>query len=131
MRDPTDWHRTVPRLGLGGMALQLANHCSVRQWDGQQLTLQVDPGCQGLLGSKAEAGLAEALGRWLGSPVVLRLEVEGARDEAPAETPAQRAARAAAQRQDEAVAAMRADPVVEAVGEVLDAELIEESIRPV
>jgi DNA polymerase-3 subunit gamma/tau len=130
-RDPTDWHRTVPGLGLGGMALQLANHCSVRRWDGQVLTLQVEPGCQGLIGSKAEAGLAEALGRWLGKPLVLRLETVAGHDAVARETPAQRTARAAAQRQDEAVAAMRSDPVVKAVEEVFDAELIEETIRPV
>jgi DNA polymerase-3 subunit gamma/tau len=125
-RDPTDWHRVVPELRLGGMTLQLANHCSVRHWDGRQLRLDVDPSCQGLIGSKAEAGLTEALAAWLGQAVTLQLAAR----ETANETPAQRAARQETARRESAVAAMRADPVVKAVEERFDAQLVEDSVRP-
>jgi DNA polymerase-3 subunit gamma/tau len=110
------------------MARQLASHCSVGSWDGRELRLDVDPACQSLIGSKAERGLGEALQRWFGKPVSLKLAINSA--SADAETPAQREARQAAARQEAAMGAMREDPVVQAVVEHFDGELVEDSIRP-
>ncbi len=122
-----DWHRVIAQLELGGMAAQLAGNCSLGQWDGEALELRVDPACAGLVGSKAEAGLRAALRDYARRELRITLVVAAA----DVETPAQRAQREHAQRQRDAVEAMRNDPLVRAVAENFDAELVEDSIRPV
>jgi DNA polymerase-3 subunit gamma/tau len=121
-----DWHRTVDRLGLGGIALQLARHCVVESWDGTLLRLALDPAHANLLGSRAEDRLKEAVGRLAGRPVGLRV----ATGPVTAETPAQRAERADVERRAAALAAMRSDEVVQALAQQLDARLIEDSVVP-
>ena len=44
----------MERLGLGGIALQLARNCVVESWDGALLRLTLDPSHGHLLGSRAE-----------------------------------------------------------------------------
>jgi DNA polymerase-3 subunit gamma/tau len=125
--DLADWHGTVEQLQLGGMALQLARNCAVAGWDGRRLELTLDPAHGHLLGSRAEDRLRDALGRLVGGPVELR--VTAARVDA--ETPARRAERADAQRREAALAAMRADEVVQALEQQFDARLLEDSVVPV
>jgi len=125
--DFADWHGTVDRLGLGGMALQLARNCTVQSWDGEVLGLALAPAHAHLLGSLAEERLKDALGRLAGRPVPLRVAV----GEVSGETPAQRADRAGAERRAAAVEAMRSDSVVQALAEQFDARLLEESVAPV
>ena len=124
--DLSDWHAVLAQLGLGGMAAQLANNCTLGRWDGKSLELCVDPACEGLVGSKAEAGLHAALGKYLQQDLQLKLIVVAA----DAETPAQRTQREREQRRQQAVEAMRNDPLVQALEEKFDAELVENSIRP-
>jgi len=124
--DFADWHGTVERLGLGGMALQLARNSVVESWDGERLTLALDPSHSHLLGSRAEERLKDALGRLSGRAIGLR--VAAAR--ADGETPAQRAERFGLERREAALAAMRSDEVVQALAEHLDARLLEDSVVP-
>jgi DNA polymerase-3 subunit gamma/tau len=121
-----DWHGTVERLGLGGMALQLARNCLVESWDGELLRLTLDPSHGHLLGSRAEDRLKEAIGRLAGRPVGLRI----ATALVTAETPAQRAERAGVERREAALAAMRSDEVVQALAQQFDARLLEDSVVP-
>jgi DNA polymerase-3 subunit gamma/tau len=125
--DLTDWHAVLPRLGLGGMAAQLANNCTVVGWDGKRLELQLAPVCQSLLGSRAETSLRSALAGLVGGELELRITV----GEPATETPAQRSERNRAEAQQRAVETMRQDPVVKVLEEQFDAELMEDSIRPV
>jgi DNA polymerase-3 subunit gamma/tau len=124
--DLDDWHATLESLGLGGMAAQLASHCSVAAWDGKRLLLHLDPAFQNLIGSKAERTLAQALRRQAGDRLELKIEARAPQGE----TPAQRAERDREQRQAGAIDALRRDPVVEALTERFEAELLEESVRP-
>jgi DNA polymerase-3 subunit gamma/tau len=125
--DLADWHSTVEALRLGGMALQLARNCAVVGWDGRRLELTLDPAHAHLLGSRAEDRLRDALGRLVGSPVELRVTTA----RVDAETPAQRAERADVARREAALAAMRADEVVQALAQQFDARLLEDSVVPV
>jgi DNA polymerase-3 subunit gamma/tau len=125
--DFADWNATVERLGLGGMALQLARNCTVQSWDGEVLGLALEPAHGHLLGSLAEERLKDALGRLAGRPLRLRVAV----GEVSGETPAQRADRASAERRAAAVEAMRSDGVVQALAEQFDARLVEEGVAPV
>ena len=124
--DFADWHAIVEQLGLGGMALQLARNCIVRSWDGELLTLALEPAHGHLLGSLAEERLKDAIGRLAGRPVRLRV----AAGEVSGETPAQRADRASVERRQAAVEAMRSDEMVQALAERFDARLLEDSVLP-
>ena len=122
---PSDWHAFLPRLGLSGMAAQLAGHVVVDGWDGNVLALDVDPACSGLIGTLAEQRLQEAVAKTLGRPVTLRL-----RARAPAaETPAMRSARNRQARKEQAAADLSADPLVRSAQELFDAEIVPGSIR--
>jgi len=107
-----DWHGFVRRLGLKGMAAQLAENSLFESWDGGRLSLRVDPACSSLIGSLAERRLQEAVGEMIGQPV-----------------PAQRAAREQRARQAATEADIAADPLVVAVQETFEAEIVADSIR--
>jgi len=123
----SDWHGFVSRLGLKGMTAQLADNCAFDAWDGKQLSLRLDPVCQGLVGSLAEQRLQEAVAEAVGTTVSLQLTVEASEQE----TPAQRQAREARVRQEETEADISADPLVLGVQENFDADIVPESIRPI
>jgi len=123
--DFSDWHGFVRRLGLKGMAAQLAENCVFDAWDGKQLSLRLDPVCSGLIGSLAERRLQESVTATAGQPVVLHLAVEASADE----TPAQREAREQRVRQEATEADISADPLVLGVQEAFDAEIVPDSIR--
>ena len=124
--DFSDWHCVLPRLQLAGMAAQLANHSMIRGWDGATLTLAVDDICASMIGSMAEERLHAALNHYVGGELKLEL-VNGA----ASDTPAERAAQARQQRQEKAETDIVADPLVQAMQDTFDAELVEDSIRPV
>ncbi len=120
-----DWHELIPRLSLGGMSAQLAAHCSMEKWQHDKLNLHLDPVCEGLLGSMAEERLQQAIDNYCGKHVELVFNI----GHAEAETPAQRAERARCEKEAAAVTAMQNDPLVQALEEKMDAELIVDSVR--
>jgi len=105
---------------------ELAHHCALAAWDGERMTLQLDPARAQLRTPRGEQALARALEAWAGRPVRLTLATEAP----PTETPAARAARSAAERQQEAEQAIAADPHVEALRQAFDAEIEPGSVRP-
>jgi len=125
LTDFSDWHGLLNRLGIKGMAAQLADNCVVHSWDGRQLSLRVDPACSGLIGSLAEQRLHEALSEAAGHTLILKLAAELTQDE----TPAQREAREQRARQDATEADISGDPLVLAMQETFDAEIVPDSIR--
>ena len=123
--DFSDWRGFVQDLGLKGMAAQLAENCVFDAWDGKRLTLRLDPACSSLIGSLAERRLQEAVAATIGQAVVLRV-VAGLVGE---ETPAQHGAREQRARQAATEADIAGDPLVVAVKETFDAEIVPDSIR--
>ena len=123
--DFSDWRGFVQGLGLKGMAAQLAENCVFDAWDGKRLTLRLDPACSSLIGSLAERRLQEAVAAAIGQAVVLRV-VAGLVGE---ETPAQHGAREQRARQAATEADIAGDPLVVAVKETFDAEIVPDSIR--
>lgn len=129
--DLNDWHEALPILGLKGMAMQLASHCRVHKWDGSLLELKVDSECTGLLGSRAEDTLKQALESGLGHTVNLKLSLVEPDEVVPdEETPAQRQARLADERKAAAVEDVKNDPVAREIEQRFDAELVESSVQP-
>ena len=123
--DLSDWHGFVRRLGLKGMTAQLADNCVLDSWDGKALSLKVDPVCRGLIGSLAERRLQEAISEAVGHAVSLQLQVQ----EAEEETPAQREAREKRERHEATAADIAGDPLVLALQDTFDAEIVADSIR--
>ena len=107
------------------MAAQLADNCVFEDWNGKQLALRVDPVCSGLIGSLAEQRLQEAVSATAGQAVTLQLSAQASEEE----TPAQREARETRARQEATEADISGDPLVLAMQETFDAEIVPDSIR--
>lgn len=123
--DLQDWHQVLPRLGLGGLSSQLAAHCTVKSWQNDELVLALSSGGAALAGSMAEKKLQDALENYLGRPLKMRIELEDRNEE----TPAQTAERQQRENQSAAVRAMQNDPMVQALEEGFDAELLVDSVK--
>jgi DNA polymerase-3 subunit gamma/tau len=123
--DFADWRGFIAGLGLKGMAAQLAENCVFDTWDGKRLALRLDPACSSLIGSLAERRLQEAVAAAIGQTVVLRVAAGPLGEE----TPAQHWAREQRARQAETEADIAVDPLVVAVKETFDAEIVPDSIR--
>jgi DNA polymerase-3 subunit gamma/tau len=121
-----DWHRLVDRLRVGGIASQLAHHCSLLDWSQGRLTLGLDPGAEQLRSPGTEERLRSALESILGAPLKLAIQVSRPEHE----TPAQRLGREREERQREAVDTMEQDPVALRLRERLDAQWLPGSIEP-
>jgi DNA polymerase III subunit gamma/tau len=121
-----DWQRLVDRLGVGGMASELAHHCGFLAFAEGRLSLSLDPAAEHLGSRGIVDSLRGALEKALGGP--LKLEIQVARPNQ--ETPAQRRTRGQDERRQAALDAMESDPVAQRVREQLDAQWVPGSIEP-
>ncbi|MDX1594113.1 MAG: DNA polymerase III subunit gamma/tau C-terminal domain-containing protein, partial [Gammaproteobacteria bacterium] len=121
-----DWHARVAVLRLGGMARQLANHCTLVREDERAVVLRLDPSGEQLRTPRGEQALERALREALGRDVKLTIEV----GEVEAETPAARATRENEERQRAAEQSIASDPHVQALREAFGAEVEPGSVRP-
>lgn len=121
-----DWHQLVAQLKLNGMARELAQHCEMRQLSAGCCLLRLSPAHRHLQMKPAPERLQQALGDYLGRPVVVTIELE----EIETDTPAVAVERDRREKQDAAIAAIEQDPFVRDVIEQFDASLIETSIKP-
>lgn len=122
-----DWSVLLERMNLSGMVRELAQHCVMRKMEGRCVELLLSPTHRHLLSRSSQDRLQQALVGLLGSGAQVKVDIE----DAQVETPAALANRQRRQAQDLAVAAIESDPVVRDVIELMDASLIESSIRPV
>ncbi len=125
---PSDWSETVIRLGLSGVAQQLAVNCTLAGCTGRVWKLGLDPAHSQLLTAAAQKRIQDALRRLHGDPG-LRLNIEVGGGDGP--TPAQHDADERARRQQEAVQAVEKDPNVRALRDRFGAQLFTDSIKPV
>ncbi len=126
LANTADWHRLVDRLGVGGMASQLAHHCGFIGLGDGRLTLSLDPGCEQLRSPGTEERLRAALEAVLGAP--LRLELRVARPDQ--ETPAERRAREQEARRTAAAETLDADPAARRLRDQFDGQWVPGSIEP-
>ncbi|MGF1525952.1 MAG: DNA polymerase III subunit gamma/tau [Candidatus Competibacterales bacterium] len=121
-----DWAAIVPRLGLGGLAQQLATHSTLKGVAGGVVTLALDDGF--VRTKPAEARLAAALGQYYGRDITL--VIDEAPPEAVGETPARAQVNAARARQADAEAALEADPNLRALRQTFGAVVKSGTITP-
>jgi DNA polymerase-3 subunit gamma/tau len=129
LREPLDaraWHLLLPRLGLKGMALMLAENSELVRQDGPQISLRCPPSHTSLRTPLAEESIRKALAKVLGMEVRLRYEEGRPAQDTPAEVRKQQEAA----RQQEAIESLQNDPIVRKLEERLNAHLLEESVRP-
>jgi DNA polymerase-3 subunit gamma/tau len=125
-RQPLDWHELSASLGATGMLRQLVDNCVLEGVDGTQLRLQVDKACEHLLTPAQRSSLEAAVRSKLGDAWKVLCSV----GEPIAETAARRAARERDDLLRRARESLRTDPYVRALESVLDARVIEETVRP-
>lgn len=121
------WPQWVDRLGLKGMARELAQHSAFVCLDDGLVTLNLPATHRQLLMPASEQRLVQALSEVLGAPIRVRIDVV----EQVGVTAAVLKKEAAVERQNNAVAAIESDPIVQELIDVFDAKLIDGSIRPV
>ncbi len=122
-----DWAGIVAALNLRGIAQQLAANCALQKRDADAIHLTLDAAHSQLHSKQQEERLQQALQEYFGTPLRLVLQV-GAPDN---ETPAQRAAREAAERQQAAQQAIEQDPSVRALQDAFNARIQPDSVRPI
>ncbi len=124
--DGDPWHTRVAQLDLGGMARQLANHCTVVRESDDQVVLRLEPASEQLRTQRSEQALEKALGESLGRDVSLVIEVGAVETE----TPAARESRETSERQQAAEQSIASDPHVQALRDAFGAEVEPGSVRP-
>ncbi len=122
-----DWAGIVAALNLRGIAQQLAANCALQKRDADAIHLTLDAAHSQLHSKQQEERLQQALQDYFGTPLRLVLQV-GAPDN---ETPAQRAARETAERQQAAQQAIEQDPGVRALQDAFNARIQPDTVRPV
>ena len=124
---PLDWTATVPALGLSGPALNLANHCAPGHRTDDELVLLLSPSHEAMKSAASERRVIDAVRRHLGADLKVRIVL----DQPDAETPAESLARAGAERQEAAEAAVAEDELTARLGETFDARVVPGSVKPV
>lgn len=108
------------------MALQLAEHCLVKQLTDDTLVLSLEAGGETLKTRLAEETLRDALAAYFDHPVALTFDTV----ETIAETPAQRRIRYQGELQQQAEASIAQDVFVQQLKEQLGGVVIPGSVRP-
>ena len=124
----SDWSALVAQLNIQGMARELARHCTLEKFSDGQLVLMLVPQHKHLLTNKtAQEKLQAALVEYFGQAVRLQV-LAGTRNEA---TPAEIEQQAKQKLQRQAVDAIMQDPFVREAQAQLDAQLLEDTIKPI
>jgi DNA polymerase-3 subunit gamma/tau len=117
------------------MTAQLAQHAAVQAWDGKVLTLVVQPEVASMIGSRSAEKLEQAVQQFQGTAVKLRLvnaETDAKLGESkPIDTPAVRTADAQAQRQQQAEHSIMQEPMIQAMRETFEAEVVPGSVKAI
>ncbi len=122
----SDWRGLVSELKIGGMARMLADHCELKQFDGNVIELSVPEAHRHLSEPAYNEKLQSVLREHFGKRVRLKIEIGGNGD-----TPAAQEDRENKEKLDQAIEAIDTDPFVRDLVENLDAKVKDDSIKPV
>ena len=121
----TDWAALIERLGLRGMARQLAEQCTLESVEADRVRLRLDGAHAQLHTPLLESKLKAALSTHFGREITLAIEV----GEVEA-TPARQRQQAEQVRRQQAVEAIEKDPNINALKDIFDARVEESSVQP-
>ena len=126
MQSGQDWPAIVVDLRLGGMARMLADQCELKSFDGSAMQLGLAETHKHLLDKIYQEKLEAALRQKFGAGLKVSFEVGAVSGHSPVEV----RARARAEKQAEAVAAIETDPFIRDLVEQFDARIDPASIQP-
>lgn len=123
---PQAWPELLAGLGLVGIVYNIASHCVLQEQRDDHFVFVLDQDHASLFNSGHSDKIRLALQNYLSRPVSVSVEP----GKPTTETPAQRTARLAAERQREAVQAIEHDPQLQQLIQRFDGELDRSSITP-
>ncbi|HHJ19851.1 MAG TPA: DNA polymerase III subunit gamma/tau [Gammaproteobacteria bacterium] len=124
---PEAWDSILPQLPLTGMSKAFSSHCTLKHFEGGVATLQLSSRHESLINDSVLGKISKALSDFQGSEVKVRVDLSAEKPDSPAE----KLRRQAEQRQREAEASIEADPVVQNLKEVFNAEVVPGSVKPI
>ena len=122
----SDWPAIVASLKLGGMARMLADQCELKSHDGNTMLLGLAEAHKHLLDKTYQDKLVTALKQKFGEQLKVQIELGAASGQSPVEV----RARAKAEKQAEAVAAIESDPFIRDLVDQFDARIDPSTIQP-
>ena len=125
---PEDWHALVTKLAVSGFTAQLAHNATCRHWQDGLIELEIGRAHALLVTDDTKQQLQDALADHLSGEKTPTLKVHVV--DALADTPAQRLEADADKRQQDAVASIENDPIVQQLRDRLGAQLRTETIKP-
>jgi DNA polymerase-3 subunit gamma/tau len=123
---PDDWAGKVARMGLGGVAGQLASHCTLDDIEGDRYRLCIARSFEYLLTERAKQRLSDAIEKLEARPMRIEFRVV----DAVGDTPAVQKQRVSEARQADAEASIEADEAVQNLCTQFDAQVVPGSVRP-
>lgn len=121
----SDWVEFVPKLGLTGVNNQLVSNCSYLKQDNDTVFLRLDGRAASYLTAKRKEILEKALSDHFSGPIKVDISIGPIEDE----TPVQVEMRKDVEQLDAARAGLEADPNVQALQDMFDAELQPDSVQ--
>lgn len=121
-----NWPALIDEMALTGLTRELARHCVLKNCNGNQVSLSLQPGQRHLLSPAQQEHLQDALRRRFGEGLRLLFEEE---EGDAAETPAQKQARASREEKQAAIRAIEDDPKVKTLQEAFGATIDAASAR--
>ncbi len=122
-----NWTGLVEAMNLRGMVKQLAVNCTLQEKSATVVKLILNKENEQLLNSIMQSKLEEALCSSLQQKLKLQIEL----GEQQVESPAQTTARSQVERQQSAEVIIQQDPMVQALKESFNAEIVPNSVKPV
>jgi len=122
-----NWAGLVEAMNLRGMVKQLAVNCTLKEKSATEVQLMLSKEKEQLLTPGLQARLQDALCNGLQQKLKLKITL-GVSD---TESPAQTQARTQAERQQSAEQSIEQDPMVQALKENFNAQLVPNSVKPV
>ena len=120
-----DWHNLIDSMALDGLTKELASHCTLQEYEGNRICLNLLPAQEHLSATNQKEQLQAALRSRFDAEIRLVVTVEASEDE----TPAQRKARKDLEAKRAALADVEKDPDVDLFRDTFDATIDKESIK--
>jgi len=121
------WAEMVVAMKVGGMTRELANNCVLEKIDDTECHLVLTPGHSQLISPRAQEKLQQALQKYRGKAIKLRIKAEETKNV----TPAQQITQALEDKQQNAVDSINADEGVQALKDTFDARVMPGTIEPI
>ena len=121
-----NWSSILEQLRLSGMPRQLAQHCSLKSFEGDVITLGIESAHEHLNSQRFASRLSARISQAVGRDISLVIDSS---DEA-LDTPARQDQQQKQEALDEARSAIQGDPIVKTLLEKVDGVVDEDSVKP-